>query len=183
MFTIPRRFEDAHLSDWEPDTAIRMIGESYVRNFVDLYNQGKAPCFFGVAGSGKSRAAAAIGNTLRAVTVPPIRVYWFPASEAINRLLDYRDLRLTARYDELWDALTSKSLLVVDDITTVRNSPRVMEYFWMVADHRYSNLLPTIYTGNFKADAATLWKTIADWFGDPFARRLQETSRGLTGIL
>lgn len=185
MINIPKRFEDAALSDFPEDSMLRAAGVKYIAGFEEFFEQGMAPVFLGRPGTGKSRISAAILNTVFEKTTPQVSVGWFPASESINRLLDFRDMRLNDSYATLWTAMRSTQLVVFDDISTIRTSPRVLEYFWMIVDARYSELLPTIFTANFEQslDDKSPWDVMADYFNPAFARRLRETSLGLAVLV
>jgi DNA replication protein DnaC len=182
MRVLPKRFDDAKPSDWEQGTVIRQVTDKYFKNFGDYFLEGKSPSFFGTSGKGKSRAAASILRTAEAITNPAISTGWYPASETMNRLLDFRDLRMNEHYNDLWHDLKNQDLIVMDDITTLRNSPRVLDYFWMIVEARYYNKKSTIYTGNFEGKE-DIWVAIEKWFTPALSRRIYETSSGLTVLI
>lgn len=189
MISIPTRFKEASLKDWEDGHILRRIALKYFLNFEEYYTNGMAPAFFGTSGAGKSRIAAAILNTAAQLTTPAIKTAWFPTSEALNKLLDYRDLRMYDNYNTLWNALRNTDMIVLDDIGTLRNSPRVVEYFWMIVDARYSEGLPTMYTGNLGvAENANLTREqlldhLGKWISPSFARRVDQTASGLMVLI
>lgn len=179
MINLPERFKDASIKDWDTDHVFRIASTKYVKNLEFNLVNGIAPSFFGVSGTGKSRIAAAILNTVVGVTTPQIKVSWFPTSEAFNKLLDYRDLHMTDNYNFLWDRMKSDPLVVFDDIGTLRDSPRVMEYFWMILDSRYADQKSTIFTGNLAGNINNrqdLLEHVSRWISPAFTRRLDQFS-------
>jgi DNA replication protein DnaC len=184
MIKVPKRFEEARLYDWEDSNPLKQVSKEYIEAFGTFFEQGVAPSFFGTSGGGKTRVSCAILNTVSHFSKPKVGVAWFPVSEAINRMLDYRDMRSKDGYTTIWETMTETDLVVFDDISTIRNSPRVMEYFWMIIESRYSNLRSTIYTGNFEETKdSTVWDAISNQFSPALSRRIQETSGNLAMLI
>lgn len=186
MFTVPKRFTDASIFDWSEDNLFRILLENYLNGFDDYSNTGRAPFLIGNSGTGKSHAAAALLNSIALGSSSAVTVGWFPASEAFNRWLDYRDMRNTEAYNKLHCGLMNTDVIVLDDITTLRDAPRLKEYFWMIFEGRYMAQKPTIMTANFRLqedeDIDRFWDNITAYFGPPFVRRVRETAEGLTLI-
>ena len=182
MISIPARFEDAFLRDWEQDHPFRLIGHKYFENLEENLSNGIAPSFFGISGVGKSRAAAAIINTVKMVTNPNPKMSWLPTSESFNKLMDYRDLHQSENYNYLWDRMKNDELVVFDDIGTLRDSPRILEYFWIILDSRYADKKSTIFTGNISVQPPITREQVLDkmskWISPAFARRLDQFSSG-----
>lgn len=180
MIEIPNRFKEASLKDWEEDHIFRKASINYLSNLEENLVEGIAPSFFGTSGAGKSRIAAAILNTVKKITIPEIKCSWLPTSEVFNKLMDYRDLKLTENYTYLWDRMKNDPLVVFDDIGTLRDSPRIMEYFWIILDSRYADQKATIFTGNINIPPPItrpiLLNNVSKWISPAFARRLDQFS-------
>jgi len=187
MIEIPKRFQDASLKDWPEGSVIRTILDAYLENFASLSGEGQAPVFLGNSGVGKSRAAAAILNAVILGSNGRYTGAWFSTSEVLNRLLDYRDMYNSSMYNIILTALKQTDIIVLDDFTTLRDAPRLKEYFWMILEARYVAQLPTVLTANFyinsDEDVEEFWHNMSNHFGVPFVRRIKEIGKGLTLIL
>jgi len=187
MKEIPRRFEDASIYDWSEGHVLRKTMETYLVNFHELSLEGKAPVFLGNSGVGKSRAAAALLNAIDISSSGKVTTAWFSVSESLNILLDYRDMKISSGYANIYSGMISSDVIVFDDFSTLRDSPRLKEYFWMIVENRYTNKRPTIFTGNFflgdTHNQEDFWRNMALNFSLPFVRRIREIGQNLTVIL
>jgi hypothetical protein len=102
-------------------------------------------------------------------------------------MLDARDMNNDALYYRLYHNIANSHLVAFDDFTTLRNSPRLKEYFWMFVEARYEDCLPSIFTANFvigsEEDVEEFWHNVATHFNSPFVRRLKELGEELTLIV
>ena len=183
----PKRFHEASYKDWEEGSVIRTLIDRYLQGFAGYFAEGRAPLLLGNSGLGKSRAAAAILNAVRIGSKGRYSTSWAPASEAMNLLLDAKDMRNTSMYALTYRTLMESDLLVLDDFTTLRDAPRLKEYFWIVTEARYNNNKPTIFTANFTIkmddDIEDFWHNVGTHFNTPFVRRLKEVGKELTLII
>lgn len=182
MYEVPKRFEEASLEDWQEDHVLRMVADRYIGNLRNYFKEGVAPILFGTSGVGKTRMAAAIMNTL-SKNFPGNEVTWTSASLILTELIDSRDMREPERYRSIKNRLINTDILILDDISTLRNVPRVKEYFWIILDERYSNMKSTILTGNFYGDANAIWTNLESTFTEPVVRRMKECGRTLTAVI
>lgn len=174
---VPKRFEDARLSDWDDQPNVKGFIEAYLENFFDYYDQGIGPILMGKSGTGKTHAAATIYNTINKHSTHTLTTSWHSASKSLNFLLDFKDLRSNTIFDSVLSRLMQDDLIVLDDISTIRNYERIMEYLWIVLDHRYSEQKPTIITANFDTFGYDdIWESIANWYTPAIARRLRENA-------
>jgi len=172
------------LFDWDEDSEIRQLALRYLKNFDEHFNKGEAPMLIGRSGTGKSRMAAALLNTITENSNVTLETAWLPASEYFNSIIDAKDLRQGDRYSQLVGTGKTADLLVVDDISTLRNYPRLLEWLWIILEHRYSEMMPTIVTANFSiTTSSSLWEEIAEHTTIAISRRLYEGSKDLTLIL
>jgi len=99
----------------------------------------------GPIGCGKTHLAAAIANYRRSKGQPVLFV-------VVPDLLDH--LRATfspesrVTYDELFDAVRSAPVLILDDLGTESASPWAQEKLFQIINHRYNARLPTVITTN-----------------------------------
>jgi DNA replication protein DnaC len=184
---VPKRFTDASYKDWEEGSVIRTIVDRYLKNFEWYFERGQGPLFLGNSGLGKSRAAAAILNAVDRGSNGRYTVSWCPVTQTLNTMLDARDMHNRDVYNNLYREIARSDLIVFDDFTTLRGSPRLKEYFWMFVEMRYSACLPTIFTANFtisqEEDIEEFWHNIATHFSTAFVRRLKELGSELTLIV
>lgn len=103
----------------------------------------------GSYGSGKTHLAAAIGNDLvdrnrdvMFMTVPDLldhlRTTFSPTSEI--------------QYDQLFNAVKSAQILILDDLGTEAPSDWVAEKLFQLLNHRYVNRMPTVITTNHQIE-------------------------------
>ena len=181
LLKIPARFSSSTIDDIR-DPHIKKEAISYCSNFNKFFKSGTGPAFFGVSGAGKTYAAAAIANYLSVVgdktenvnhNVP---VFWADATVELNRLMDLRDLRREGFFG-FRDKLYRTPLLVLDDISSLRDFSRLTELFFTIINERYAWKRPTIFTGNYVMDKA--WSPLTQQFGPHVTRRIRLMSDGL----
>lgn len=188
MFAIPTRYKTAAITaemtpEWTPVN--HQVAYEFLRSFGQYATQGKAPLFAGNPGTGKSYSAAAILNRVitarRDLGLPELQTAWVPVGEALDRILYFRDHRLTEQFREADSLLINSPLLVFDDFGHLRNYERLRELFWIYVNARYDRMLPTIFTANL--DMSDGWDALDRDFGEAFRRRIQAMSEGLTAVV
>lgn len=184
---IPHRYKKAivdplEAAKWAP--GLLELCQEYTERFEEYAEQGKAPMFLGLAGRGKTYAAAAILNTLdkiaNANNLPELSKVWVPVGEALNTINTARDMYDRDTYFR-WDyAIKNSDIAVFDDFAYLRDHPKLKELFWIYVNARYDRQLPTIFTANIEMKD---WEDLFDLFGPAIGRRMKEMSEGLTLIL
>ena len=173
---IPARFKDAKFDENTSD-GIRALGVEFTDNFENYYRKGIGPALFGLPGTGKTHAAAAITRILDKNGVP---CFWSNVVQDISKLLERRDFRNQTEYYELKRQIVGTSFVVLDDFTYLQKMQRQRELFFELLDARYSKRLPTLFTGNFATDdTKTPWNAITSSFGGAVSRRIKIMSEGL----
>ena len=178
---IPKRYRKANFADWDPSSDVACLMQDFLGSkFADYIEEGRAPFLVGLAGTGKTHAAATIYNIIKNGASHNYHMSWFSASEVFNQLMDAKDLHMTELYPNLKTALRGSDILFLDDISTLRNYSRLLELFWSVLEHRYSEQLPTVMTANFDVGNGDLWASLENAFTPAISRRIKETASGLT---
>lgn len=161
------------------------IANSMVRDAIQRYltevdvvaAKGIAPSFLGKGGEFKTLGAAYIAQKL--YNDAHVQVDFVQCPVLFPRLE-------RMRYDPSTNAtltrLAETPFLVMDDFTQVRVGSWATDFLVEVAEARYSNLLPTIWTGNVTI-TRTDWSALESKYGQAFARRLVEGSKGYTTVL
>lgn len=158
---LPPRFQAATFDNFIIGS--QTISFEYAKKFVENYGkpEQKGVYFYGVAGTGKTHLAAAIGNALveregvRFITVPELLLL-------IRKGFD------KPGYDETFDRLSKTKLLIMDDIGSEKPTEWVQETLFVLIDRRYTHFLPTVFTSNYELD------TLKDRLGNRIASRISE---------
>lgn len=143
---LPPRFARATFANF--DKAMQPTAHEFAQRFVSTFDAKafKGLYLYGLAGSGKTHLAAAIGNHLllrarpRFVTSPELL------------------LQIKKTYgnqngdDEYIDRLSYAKLLIIDDLGSEKPTEWVQETLFVIIDRRYTHYLPTIFTSNFSLD-------------------------------
>lgn len=180
-FFVPRRFRDAVI-DNKTNLIMAAIVEDFITNFHQYYKEGKAPCFLGPPGVGKTYASVAIAKQLHTKQVP---VTWVDAVTTMSRLMDLRDFRKDEFFVER-KKLTDNPVVVLDDFYQLQRYDRTRELFFQIVNARYNNNLPTVFTGTFDVETSAsfvvehkVWEVIGEKFGSSVSRRIKVMSEGL----
>jgi len=175
VLILPDRFLNAKIDDKTNKNIVLMVKE-YITNLEKYQELGVAPSFFGVAGAGKTYAAAVVAKLLTARHIP---VFWSQTVSELNKLLDYRDFK-SGTYFTLKNKLLTTKIVVFDDFGQLRDYERIREIFFEIVDYRYAWKLSTIFTANFNLDEEENWTIVGKGFGGMLARRIKAMSDGLT---
>lgn len=113
------------------------IMQNYVDNFPRFLEQGKGLLLHGVAGTGKTYAAACVANALIDNAIP---CYMTTFARARNMAFENKQRYL--------DDLQKFKLLVLDDLGTEAKTEYMQEVVFSIVDARYRAGLPMIVTTN-----------------------------------
>lgn len=105
--------------------------------------------FMGGMGVGKTHLAAAIAN--QAIN-QKFRVLFMIVPDLLDHLRSSFAPTSAKSYDELFDAIRSCPLLVLDDLGTESTTPWAQEKLYQLINHRYNYRLPTVITTNRPLD-------------------------------
>jgi len=173
---IPRRFEDAKLSDFAPDgnvsTFLRSMGEvepvkrrahlpgaGFTGEEVEVYDmQGMdGLVIVGPVGAGKTHMAAAVYNT---IPVPRYFISALAVVEAEKAAITDPDKSLSLH--------DRNCVLILDDLSAVRPTEFALDVLSRIVRCRYDAMLPTVTTTHTSHDG------LSDIFGAAIASRILE---------
>lgn len=144
MTRIPLRFKDAHYSD-VPEN-IRTLFEKMKETRRGIYIHGSA-------GTGKTHLAYALHkNFTRTFLIgdekkTELNSEFVNASELFAEMK--RDFDRKEKQYPMTTLMESRKLLFVDDIGSEKLSEWVASEFYLLINHRYNEMLPTIFTSNY----------------------------------
>lgn len=121
------------------------IARKYVEEFETLKQGGNGLLLWGPPGSGKTFFAACIANAL---IDREISVYMTNFSTVINTLTGM----FSEEKNKFISDISSKQLLVIDDLGIERNTEYALEQVYNVIDTRYRSGKPMIVTTNIALD-------------------------------
>lgn len=124
--------------------AVIEAAKNYVADFENMMKEGKGLLFFGKVGTGKTYAAACIANALIEKGYAAL-------------LTDFATISRTAQgmyhgKQEYYDSFNRFPLLILDDLTTERNTEFMDEVVFSVINSRSNSGLPLIVTTNLTAE-------------------------------
>ncbi|MBI3965533.1 MAG: ATP-binding protein [Chloroflexi bacterium] len=99
----------------------------------------------GGVGCGKTHLAAAIANEQ---LENESKVLFTVVPELLDHLRSTFSPQSQVRYDELFEAVRTTPLLVLDDLGTEASSPWAGEKLYQLFNHRYNYQMPTVVTSN-----------------------------------
>jgi len=140
---IPRRYRDASLE------GLLMPAGDPIRTALERFAKeatpGQEPCALvltGAVGVGKTYAAYAVLHAMVARGLAAV-------AETVPNVLDtLRATQLSDKGGDLLRGLQQIPVLLLDDLGAHRDSAFVLERLFMVVNHRYNEMLPTIVTMN-----------------------------------
>ena len=124
--------------------AVIEAAKNYVADFENMMQEGKGLLFFGKVGTGKTYAAACIANALIEKGYAAL-------------LTDFATISRTAQgmyhgKQEYYDSFNRFPLLILDDLTTERNTEFMDEVVFSVINSRSNSGLPLIVTTNLTSE-------------------------------
>lgn len=113
----------------------------YCKSFRQMFQDNQGLLFYGTVGTGKSFAAACIGNGLMSMLIPVIMT-------SFVKLLEQFSSFKASNEQALIDRLMEPDLLIIDDLGAERNTDFALEKVYNVIDSRYRSKKPIILTTN-----------------------------------
>ena len=117
--------------------------------------------FYGGYGAGKTHLAAAIANEL---VDQHTRVLFQVVPDLLDHLRSAFSPSSDLRYDELFEAVKSVHVLVLDDLAEESQTAWAKEKLFQLFNHRYNHRLPTVVTTNRPPEAIDprIWSRMFD---------------------
>lgn len=143
-------FPDTEMADWtfaHDDGANKTasdIAHRYADNFAEMKKNGKGLLFYGSVGTGKTFLAAAIANELIDQGRPCLVTNFARITNTLQGMFNGKQRYL--------DDLNRLDLLVIDDLSTERDTPFMNEMIFNVIDSRYRSGKPLILTTNLSKE-------------------------------
>lgn len=139
-------FPESEMASWnfaaDDGSNPKMISamQNYVQHFGQFRKQGKGLLLFGGVGTGKTFLAACAANALIDRGTPALVTNFARIANTAQGLFEGRQ--------EYFDSLNNFQLLVLDDLSTERQTEYMLEIVYNVIDARYRAKLPLIVTTN-----------------------------------
>ena len=139
-------FPESEMASWnfaaDDGTNPKMTAamQNYVHHFAEFRSKGKGLLLFGDVGTGKTFLAACVANALIDRGVPALVTNFARIANTLQGMFDGRQAYL--------DSLNHFPLLVLDDLSTERQTEYMLEIVYNVIDARYRAKLPLIVTTN-----------------------------------
>ena len=139
-------FPESEMASWnfaaDDGTNPKMTAamQNYVQHFAEFRKQGKGLLLFGDVGTGKTFLAACAANALIDRGVPCLVTNFARIANTLQGMFEGRQ--------EYLDSMNNFPLLVIDDLSTERQTEYMLEIVYNVIDARYRAKLPLIVTTN-----------------------------------
>lgn len=108
--------------------------------------------FVGAPGLGKTHLAVAILREV--VTRFMVRGLYVDFTAFIDRVQSTYDAASEERTLEVTEPAAKAQLLVLDELGGTKPTPHAMEKLYLLVNYRYLNRLPTLFTTNYRLEAA-----------------------------
>ena len=105
--------------------------------------------FTGSYGTGKTHLAAAIANACHERGQP---AYFVVVPDLLDHLRATYSPDSRVAYDELFEAIRTAPVLILDDLGAHSSTPWAQEKLYQLINHRYNARLPTVITTNLRLD-------------------------------
>lgn len=156
MSKIPARYENSSYAD---------VPAKLKKLFEAMKDSRKGLYLHGDVGTGKTHIAYAL---LKEWEAKGGRADFWNTSELLQDFKDEYDRDAFSKkhtFDRLMD---SKRLLFLDDIGSEKVTDYVLERFYLLVNHRYNEMIPTVFTSNLSIGQ------LAEKIGDRIASRIVE---------
>lgn len=141
---IAKRFAEISVDDID-SPKVQMIARAYYDEWPERQEKGQGLYFWGGVGSGKTFTALAVANDLRRNRYA--EMMYFNFAEMMYRIRQSFDG--AKGFDpRTMENIKRCELLVIDDIGLEKATEWITEQLYLVVNHRYEQLLPTIITSN-----------------------------------
>ena len=151
-------FPDAEMSrftfenDDNANDYISGVAHRYVNNFVDMYKMHKGLLLYGTVGTGKTYIAACIANALIDRGYTCLVTNFARLTNTISSMRSDKQ--------EYIDSLNGFSLIVIDDLSSERDTEYMNEIVMNIIDARYRSGKPLIATTNLTSEELNAPKDI-----------------------
>ncbi len=149
LLRIPRRFWNASLSNYIPETPSQSTALLKAKQFILTFNpeEGKGLTFVGNPGVGKTHLAVAVLKEI--YHLKKVRGIFFDTKDLIYRIKILMDERKDLK---LINYIVNHPLLVLDDLGSERLSEWQRELISYIITQRYNNMKSTIITTNYELE-------------------------------
>lgn len=174
---LPARFADPTPAGIK-NVMAKAAAKKYLSAFDEHVEQGIGILFSGRSATWKTYTAAYIAQ--KASTTGALNTLFIQCSLALNHISRQRYTTYHDSKKEL-DAICTVPFLVMDDFTQVRPRTAVADLLVEIAEARFADQKPTIWTCNLDlsdAEGKPHLKKLSDDYGVSFARRVAHGSRG-----
>lgn len=166
--SIPPRFADVVLSDYEATARgqkyAQMVCQTFVDTFPEQWDKGRSLLFTGKCGTGKTHLACAIGNLVMAQHLAQVK--FGTASDLLRSIKEtYRKGSQRSERQTLGDLLNA-DLLIIDEVGAQSGTEHELQLLFELFNGRYQGLKPTILISNLSTEEleAFLGERIMDRF-------------------
>lgn len=172
---LPLRFAEAEVRK-VMNPMCRTVADEYLKAFWDAASQGIAPVLLGRTRTWKSYTAAAIVR--RVVDVAQIPSAFVECLSDVVLLDRFReeDQRTIRKWQRV-------GFLVFDDVLSLKADSYGMDVVKAVVSSRFSEMRPTLITGNIDAVSEEVFAKISANYGSLLARRIQDGGSGFTALV
>ncbi len=155
---IPKEFRELTLSSFNLNlyenqeskfraTMAKKAAVNFVKNYDLMKQIGKGLFFYSyVKGSGKTRLAASLGNAL--VNHKKVRVKFITTLDLLEEIKNTYNKDSEITQNELFNAIKTVEVLILDDIGVEEDKPWVKEIFYNILNGRMVSKKITIFTSN-----------------------------------
>ena len=171
---IPERFAAAELAGI-PEGPLRQCAISYLTNFYTLAAAGKGCLFLGRAGTYKTYTACAILKQIHGKARLDARFVQCPLF--VNRI---ERARFSTDSERLIQQTCTQPVVVMDDFSQVVPNSYGAGILLEIAEARFSNQLPTLWTGNIHVSRKSyndIVATLTNLYGPSLGRRVAEPNK------
>lgn len=169
---LPQRYAEASVEGIGNESC-KALATEYLSQFYDVADKGIGILLVGRSGTWKTYTCCAIARLVYRI---PLKVRFVSCAVELMELARNKFDGRTA--DKLWQMKTTP-LVVMDDFTMVPPASTAHEMLNEIAEYRFGNELPTLWTGNVGAQGLKeVMGEIASMYGPGFSRRLYHGSDG-----
>lgn len=137
------------------------------KHIEDMKKHRRGLYVHGPVGSGKTHTLYALARGAEEKLRVPVQFY--NTTDLMRRIRDDFGRGAYDKEHVLERILSSKGVLILDDVGAERLTDWVLEQFYLIVNHRYEENLPTLYSSNMTIPQ------LAEILGDRITSRIVET--------